>query len=382
MYKTLLVSLVVVLTIGIAPALAAPHFISSDAGIINITSPLGDDTYIGGGQVTVDRNIDGDLFIGGGNVEVKGNVAGDLFVGAGTVMVTGNIGDDLRVGGGQVRISGTVGDDVLVGAGFLVIGKDAIIRGDLITGSGNFSLDGEVKGNVKASFGEGVINGTIGGDASLRYRDDLTFGSQAIITGKLTYRAPQENPDFGRMASSVEYHKWAQQINLPALGALAFLMPVLTFSALAWKYLGMLVLGGLLIWLLPKYMPRVAQSIKKNYWTALWQGFLVFIIVPILAIIAAITLIGLPVSFVLGLSYVVAMIIAGIIASLVIGSYFVKADEKSKPRQFGALAVGAIIYVLLGIVPFVGGFIKLVFLLFGLGGIWQDCYALIKSGKY
>ena len=50
-----------------APALAAPTFFANDDDEnIIITTPIGDDTYIAGGDVTVDGDIAGDLFVAGG----------------------------------------------------------------------------------------------------------------------------------------------------------------------------------------------------------------------------------------------------------------------------------------------------------------------------
>ncbi len=383
--KISIVSMIAIIALFAVPVLAAPNFLSSDTGVINITSPVGDDTYITGSQVIVDRDIDGDLIVIGGEVDINGDIAGDLFVAAGTVLITGNIGDDLRVGGGEVLITGEIGDDVIVGGGIVTISETALVKGDLIVGSSDFFLDGMVLGSIKAGFDKGAINGIIKGDANLKYGGVLSFGDNAVITGKLVYWASAPDASFEAVAGSVEYNKWSdgQGISyIPVLGAFAFLVPPIAFGVLAWKYLGMMLLGGILIWFLPKYMPRVVDLVKKNYWSSFWQGIVFLVVVPILAFIGITILIGIPFSIILMLAYILTIMISGIVASLVIGSYFVKLKKFSNKQQFARLAVGTAVYVLLGLVPFVGWLIKFIFMTLALGGIWKNSYAAIKSGRH
>jgi len=383
--KISIVSMIAIIALFAVPVLAAPNFLSSDTGVINITSPVGDDTYITGSRVIVDRDIDGDLIIIGGEVEINGNIAGDLLVVATTVLIKGNIGDDLRVGGGEVLIESEIGDDVIVGGGIVTISETALVKGDLIAGSSDFFFDGMVLGSLKAGFDQGVINGIIKGDANLKYGGILSFGDDAVIAGKLVYWASAPDSNFGTVAGSVEYNKWSdgQGISyIPILGAFAFLIPPIAFGALVWKYLGMMLLGSILIWFLPKYMPRVVDLVKKNYWSSFWQGIVFLVVVPILALIGIIVLIGIPLSIILMLSYIIIVMISGIVASLVIGSYFVKLKKPNKKQQLAGLAVGTAVYVLLGLVPFVGWLIKFVFMVLALGGVWRDSYTAIKTGRY
>ncbi len=386
--KIFLVSLVFLLTfVWVVPTMASPIFLTSDTGFINITNVINDDVYVAGGQIVIEENIDGDLFIGGGDVDIKGNVSGDVFIGAGTVLIRGNIGDDLRVGAGDVVVEGTIGDDLFAGAGILTIANTAIVRGDLISGSGDFKLHGKVLGNVKSDFERGEITGTINGYANLRYEGKLILGDNAQVLGKLTYMALSENPALDNIAKSVEYRKissrWANK-TMPFFGgtALAWLIPSIAFGGLLWKYFSFLLMGGLFIWLVPKYLPRIASQIKKDYFGSLWQGIVFLIAVPLLAFVGLLTVVGLPISFILMLSYTIMLLIAGVIASLAIGSYFIKLDNKSRSKQFSGLAIGSAVYVLLAMVPFVGWLVKAVFVAMAIGGIWKDSVAQVKAGKY
>jgi len=369
-------------------ALAAPEFITSDNGLVNLSDVSSDDTYVAGSKVVIDEDVEGDLWVAGSLIDINANVVGDLTVlGGGSVIVRGNIGDDLRAASADIVIEGQVGDDLLVGTGILTITESAVINGDLIAGGADMKIDGAVLGNVKAIFNRGVINNQIGGYANLKFDEGLQFGESAKIDGPLTYWAPQASGDFDLVASSVDYREWTSQSSWanstwPAVGVLGLMIPSVAFGAVVIKYLGLLLLGGLLIWFMPKYLPKVATKIKSDFWSSLWQGFVLLVAVPAAAFVILMTVIGLPLSVVLMLSYAILLILAQVVIAMFIGSYFIKVSTRNKKGHFTALALGAAIYVLLVLIPVVGSLFKFVLLLLALGGIWRDSYALVKAGKY
>jgi len=369
------------------PVLAAPSFVApnKNEASVSINSPISDDVYATGGSVVINENIAGDLFVAGGMIEVNANVAGDLLVSGGTVSIRGSVGDDARISGGQVVVYGNVGDDLLVGGGTVWIDDAAVVHGDLLAGAGELRLSGTVLGNVKAGFGSARISGTIDGDADLRYGDDgqLVFLDGARVGGKLDYWAPRETDAFAGVAGEVVYHKALLKGPNWPLAAAIFIPAAMLLGAL-WALASLAFLGGLLLWLLPKYLPRVAVLTKKNYWQALWQGLLFVIVVPILALLVALTGFGLPVAVVMMLSSAMIMILASIPVSMAIGSCIIKYKEndKNKGRQFLALVVGALIYIVLGLLPFIGWIFKLILILIGVGVIWMDARLMIRKGIY
>lgn len=387
MFKKMFFGLMaIILVVSIStPVLASPNFVTSDeSGLVTITSPIGDDTYIAGGDIVIDSNIAGDLFVAGGNIDINADVVGDLFVVGGQISVRGSVGDDIRIGGGQITIHGNVGDDVIVGGGSVTLADTSTVRGDLLIGSGEFNLYGRVLGNVKAGFGEGRIKGTISGNANLRYGDGkLTFADGANIGGKLDYWAVNENVVFADIANEIEFHKWINgSASTIAPAVTMFAAPLAMMAGALWTLLGILVLGGLLILILPKYLPRIVTTIKKNYWNGLWQGFVFIIVVPLIALLIAFTGFGIPLSLLIMLSYFSVMILASVPISMAIGSYIVKYQEKDKSKQFGALVLGAGIYLILGMLPIVGWTIKLLLFVIGIGIILMDARTQVKKGNY
>jgi len=384
MKKILILMFAVLTTAGLAlPVWAAPNFIAGDKGQpVTVNSPLGDDTYIGATTAVINSDIDGDLIIGANTAQIDGRIAGDLWVGASTVMVNNRVAGDVRIGAGDVVINSVVDDDVIAGTGKLTIGEKAIIKGDLIVGSGSVVVYGRIYGNARIAGGAVTLKANIGGDVTVKTDNYLTILPGTKIGGELSYWAPTENPDFSKFASAVRYHPVTRRSRTPMVGAFMWMVPAITFGLLLWKFVCIFLLGALLIWLMPKLLPRVVAVIRKDYWKVFWQGLIFIIGVPALLVVLSLTVIGLPLAFVGGLLYVLVLLVGGIAAAALVGSWLIKKSDKTVGRQLGALAIGLVVLELLVIIPLVGWLIIWVLMVIGVGGLWQDRLKMLKAGKY
>lgn len=382
--KFFIVMLVVFTTAGLAlPVWATPIFMAGDKDHpITVDVAIPDDAYIGAKTAVINADIDGDLIMGANTAQINGKVGGDLWVGAGTVTVNNRVVGDVRIGAGEVIINTTVDDDVIVGAGNLTIGEKALIRGDLVVGSGNVIVNGKIYGNVRVAGGAVTLKAVINGNVEVRTDNHITILPGTKIGGELSYWSPTENIEFIKYAKTVTYHPITKRSSLPMLGAFMWMVPAITIGFLLWKLICVLLLGAVLIWLMPKLLPRVVVLIKKDYWKAFWQGLVVAILVPMVIVVLAMTLIGLPISILLGLVYLLAFFFVYLSAAMLIGSWLVKKSEKTLSRQLGALAAGVVVMGLLIIIPVVGWLIHCIVVLMALGGFWQDRYKMFKAGKY
>jgi len=81
-------------------------------------------------------------------------------------------------------------------------------------------------------------------------------------------------------------------------------------------------------------------------------------------------------------SFVILAILASVPVSMAMGSYLLKYKEGDKAKQFGALAVGVLVYVIVGSLPLIGWLVKLILFVIGIGAIWIDSRSMIKKGIY
>jgi cytoskeletal protein CcmA (bactofilin family) len=323
--------------------LLAGKFRSGREVVVPRGETVSGDLYASGGSVRIDGSVEGDLVATGGQIEVTGDVGGDLIAGAGSVDISGRVEGDVRAGAGQVTVSGSVGEDLLVGAGQLSISSAGTVGEDLVFGTGRTTLDGRVEGDVLGSTGNYVRHGTVGGS------EDVTISRR------------------GRAAPS------AGDRVLDAIR----------------RFVSLLVIGALLLWLAPWSIEGPAATLRRRPWVSLGFGALAIVgaFVAVFAIILAMILLlflfgllslgdlaaltvftgvgGLVLLFFL--LYVVLAFLAPLAVASVIGRLVFGGDARG--QRWGALALGVLVVVVLSSLPVVGGWFGFVIVLFGLGAI-------------
>jgi len=315
---------------------------TGDEVVVPAGETVPNDLYVFGGSVRIDGTVNGDLVAFGGQVEVSGPVTGDVLAGASTTTISGQVDGDVRVGTGRALIQGTVGEDVLVGASQVTIASGARIGGDLIFGSGQTSMDGTVAGNVVGSTD--------------------TYRKGGSIAGAEQVTEPTESRTAGHRI----------------LGLLR-------------RYVSLLAVGALLLWLTPRALRATADIVRGRPLPSLGAGLLSIIGAAAL-VLAVIIATGL-VAIVLGLLELGALagttVFAGILViGLIVFGFFViaafgaqvavglslgrlplRANARSSAREFGVLALGVLVVVLLSAIPLVGGWLEFLFVLLGLGAL-------------
>lgn len=314
--------------------------------IIPATETVQGDLVATGGTVRVDGRVDGDLVASGGEVIVAGTVTGDVLSGAGSTTISGQVDGDVRAGTGQARIEGRVGEDVLLGAGQATIASGSRIGGDLIFGTGRMQMDGAVAGNVLGSTGNYTQSGSVGG------------------TERVNVREPE-----GQREPTL-----ADRI----LGGLR-------------RYVSILVVGVLLLWLLPRLLRGAAEAARSRPLVALGVGLLAFVavIVALILLAVATTLVAIVLGL-LGLGGLTAVtVFAGILVAAIIafalvlavgfaaqatvgyaiGRLLLRGEDRSFLAGLGALALGVLLVVLVTAIPLVGGIVEALVALLGLGAL-------------
>ncbi len=313
---------------------------AGDEVVIPSDETVDGDLYAAGAQVRIDGTVDGDLVAASGQVQVSGEVTGDVLAGSGNVDISGQVGGDARVGAGQVTVGGSVGEDLVVGSGQVTLTSSGSVGEDFIFGTGQTTLDGDVTGDVLGSTGAYTRRGTVGGteDVTIVRRKDVTAGD--------------------RILDGVQ------------------------------RFVAILVVGALLLWLLPRVVNGGAETLRRRPWASLGVGLLgmVGVVVLVAAIILAAVLLAIGFGLIRmddlvgitifamttvlhGLAFVFFLTVAyG--AQAVVGMALGRLAVGSEPaRRWGALALGVLLVAVLSSLPVAGGWFGLVFAVFGLGAL-------------
>jgi cytoskeletal protein CcmA (bactofilin family) len=336
------------------PATAAAQQTELDGKVRSgreVTIPAGEtvqgDLIASAGTVRVDGRVDGDLVASGGQVIVAGTVTGDALVGAGSTTISGEVGGDLRAGAGQARIEGRVGEDATLGVGQATVTSEAEIGGDLIFGAGRMQMDGTVEGSVLGSTGNYARGGSVEGSEQVNVEQ------------------PEAEPE--------------PTVADRAVDALR-------------RYVSILVVGVLLLWLLPRMLRGAADAARGRPLVSFGVGILGFVgvivalvLVILVTVLVAILLALLGLGSLAGVTVFGGLLVAAVIVflfvfavafaaqatvGLALGRLLVRGEGRSSfLGGLGALALGVLVVVLVAAIPLVGGWLGALLVLLGLGAL-------------
>jgi cytoskeletal protein CcmA (bactofilin family) len=366
--------LVVLVTMLLAVPVSAAEVRGMDEVNVESWEVIDDDLYVAGTTIDIDGTVDGDLWAAGGTLNINGHVTGDVTAAVGTLNIEGVVGGAVRVVGSTINVNGYIGGDLLVGGGTLSIDTNVAIGGDLLFAVGEAYIDGIVNGYVRGAADVVTISNGVGGEVRLGV-DELTLTSGAILQGDLTYTSQSEAyiqggaqilGETNHRQPGMKWPLWDSPIPSVIGHLLAFLM--------------IMLIGIIIVLLASKRMALMADTIGQKPWRSLGWGAIVLFGTPIAVIIVCFTVVGIPLALIGLVLYGIALYLAQIPVALWLGRLIIGAfnrlDSKakrssrlnSKAMMTGALALGLVIICLLRLIPYVGWFVNLAVILFGLGG--------------
>lgn len=352
-----------------------------------IDKPVYEDVYVTGGEVMINAPVYGDLIVAGGTVVVNDSVYNDILAAGGTITFNGYVGDDIRCAGGKINIMNNVPGDVVVTGGNIVVNKNAVI-GSLISAGGEIIIDGRVAGGVRSASGklllngsvmkdvdcrggELTVNGTVNGRSVLVAADDLIIGGNAVFNNDVRYWAPSEQVAFN---DAVKNGKAVFDPSLRINREQWFYLGFSTVLGVVW-YLGMVFVMIMIIqYLFSRTMKKAGQTAYDKSLRSLGYGFLFWLGVPVVAVVAFITIIGLPVGVILLFSYVILVVFAGTITSVVAANWLNNRSVTNWPYwRLIWVALGIfIVFRLVSLTPFLGWFIFALLVCISFGAIIQN----------
>lgn len=410
------------LLLALAPAAHALEFRGGDEIVVAQSEVLADDTILSANTITVNGVVKGDLIVFGREVRINGVVEGDLMGAAQSVIVNGEVRDDVRVAGAVVTVASNarVTDDLLAAGGSVETQAGSAIGGDVYLGASRALLAGTIGhdlyvGGERASL-QGLVGGNVYVDVDSAADTDgmqpwmfqssmptmppwvnipagLTVGTAAKIGGKLDYTSPQPGSIAAGVARDVTHTPKVVAIESPQETVAAPAGPGNWWLAQARSYVSLTLVGLLLLWLVPKLLPRAADALSAKPWPSLGWGFLGVVIIPAGAILVLIVAIMLATLFgalmlsdlsgsvvVTALAAIFAVLVVfGLVlgyASKLIAAYWLARavfariwPDRALPAV-SLLIIGLIPVVLLTAAPYVGGLLTLAIMFFTLGALW------------
>ena len=298
---------------------------------------------VAGNKVVDKANINGIAFVAGNDVTAQGNSTYGFYAGN-NININENISKDLFVAGNKIIIS----DDA-------VIGRDAFIAGASVTIMANITRDLRVGANIVDISGI-----TINGDAYLM-ADNIKLDEDTVIIGKLTYLEDAKITGLDLASVGAIQKTPKVKINIKKNIGNSIMDVILRICA-------GIVIMLLLFYLIPKTKDKLDKTELKFeiILKTVCIGFLLLILVPMTFLLTVFTNVLTPFALILACMYGISIYLGTLLSGYIVGNLISKAIF-NKDNKYLALVIGIVLVKLVKFIPFLGGFIGVICMLYGMG---------------
>jgi hypothetical protein len=246
------------------------------------------------------------------------------------------------------------GDAIVVVSGDVDVPRGETVDGVFVV-NGDVRVAGHVTGDVVLVSGDALVSGridgslvTVGGRARLLPR--------AFVAGNVHYA--DEHPVVAGSAivrGDVSKENGLDSLDLfPFFGVLVFLIGTFVSTA---------VLGLLLLLIAPRAADAIEVRSHERVGPSIAIGMAIAIALPVAAVIAGVTVVGLPLAFLILLALLPLAASAYCASAWVLGRRLVKAPRS----RYLAFLAGLAVLEVVGLLPIVGFLVGLAAVVFGLG---------------
>lgn len=247
-------------------------------------------------------------------------------------------------------------EERIVIKGPVLVDKDET-AGDVVVVDGTVLIRGTVDGDLVVINKNVTIRGTVTGDV-FTARGRATLGRRAHIQGDL--RWARKRP---AVTSGARIDGKNERVDLEGIGA-----PGGAAVAGAWWIavsVSAFVLGLLLLLLAPRAADGVRRAAGARPVATILFGILAFVLLPVLGVLALVTIVGIPLGAGLLLLVPPLYSIAYVTSAWLLGRRIL-----GKAARILAFLAGLVILRLLALIPVVGGIVWLLATVFGLGALF------------
>ena len=329
--------------------LSMVHAVS--AGYFNDNNVQGDvnhSVFVANDSVTYNHKVNGLAFIAGNNVNVK-NVLDYGFIAGNNVTFDGATNKDLFMAGNVINISNSNTNQSMVGRDLYATGSSITINNDI---TGNAFIAGDI-----VTLNSAVINGDLNISANKLIIDD-----SAIINGNLNYNSDLkiEHEDLLTVTNKYSYNN-VKDYNYKE-GTASWLLGIAMFLVLAYVI-------NLVFPIIYKKVNETIDSKSEILYSA--YAFLGLILIPIISILIVFTMIGIELSILMMLTYVILLMLSMVVTSMVVGKRLLAKFFKITDNAYLSITVGVVVLKLISIIPAIGWLVYFIGFLYGLGKIFK-----------
>lgn len=361
------------LTVVLGSGLALPQDASAiehrrDSVIIPSDETIDDTLLFTGESIVVDGNVTGDLIAFGRRVVVTGKVNGNLIAFAESVSISGEVSGTTINAGDSVELTNAILGGDFWGAGDNIqVSRETRIAGNAVLAASLASIQGEVGKDLTTAAETVELRGKVGEDM-VAYGKSIKLLGDAGIMGDLTIHSEGEDSlsrsSESTVGGSIQFeHSDFDGRSKNQYATLQF------YGFQVLKLAAVFIVGYGLLMLFPAVRSVTLGSGVTGLITA-GVGLVALVSVPVILILLAVTVVGLPITFFGFVAWLLGLYLAKIMVAWLIGGMLFDGPNSERGVALPLLSGLAIVWVAINI-PFIGGVINVVMTIVGIGMIAQ-----------
>ena len=306
-----------VITLGLLlPSAASAAVFLRDEQALSLASPIADNLFATGETILIDQPVSGDIFAAGERVTITAPVTEDIFAAGGNIEITSPIDQDIFAAGNTITIEGSA-DDIFAAGNTITLRPTTTITGDAYLAGQTVTLAGTIKGDVRVAGQQVVI------------------ATGTTITGALISGGKRPLIEEGVSIGEQRHYEQPAAARRAPIGGLLVSVVTWFVTGLAARYL------------LPRTTAQLlttpVEPVKTFF---IGFGWLVFF-VPV-SIVLALSLIGLPLMFLVLLLTGLLVLGALTFTPIIIGVWAMRRiTKRTPPLSWQDILLGSALYRLL-----------------------------------
>ncbi len=313
--------------------------------------------YLNAPIININSNLKGELYAISNYVNINDFVEQDIGVIASDFTLIGTAGNNLRVIARNVKIDGPIFSEAIILGRNVEFTNSSVVVGPVNIQATNVIIDGKFNDGASIKADKVTLNGEIDGNATIEAAVFI-MGPNAKVTGDLSSNRMIQKDD--RIGGNVI--KFADKYSPENAMSI-------TFGKIIF-FLIIIFIGAAAILVSKKYSERVVKATCGRFWLSLLVGLLAILIVPVAGFLLLFTIIGIPITILLALTYIGALILALAFSAMLLGRLDLKMfQSKRKNALWLELIIGAIILALLSFIPVIFWIVLVILMMTAVGGM-------------
>ncbi|HVI69577.1 MAG TPA: hypothetical protein VM581_03905 [Magnetospirillaceae bacterium] len=315
--------------------------------------------YAAGTTVRIEGRVQGDLICGGQEVDISGIIEGDVICAAQKITISGEVQGDVRVAAQQNRIEGKVAGSISVIGQQVDVSTNGSIGRDATIVAQQAIINGAVGRDVEAVAETFYTNATLGRHLEV-IGTAVSLGDKATVAGDFTYTSAKD-----ATVSSTAHVTGKTDHKIPEAPAMVSTRSYL--SSMLISLGSFIVLGIVLLAVAPRFMQATSDAMNTSPLITLGAGFAGLVVPPFVGGMLLLTVIGAPLAALLMLIWLVSLICGLAVSAQTLGKMVVK---RFGWNAYIAMAVGLVALFAAAFIPYIGAFVLIIAVIWGVGAQW------------